>query len=238
MAVTESGPISSRRAEKYKEGIFLSGSVKHVDLLKGVSLLTNATIRIQRDRTYYFDPYRVEGHGGDADFIFVSHSHGDHFSPEDIRRLAGRATTLIAPESCAGALKDAGFDKAFTVRPLESYEVNGQRFSTVPMYNIGKRFHTRESNWVGYVVYIDGAAYYFAGDTDAIPEMKDIAADVAFLPVGGTYTMNAKEAAEAAGMIRPKVAVPMHYADVAGSFEDGDIFIRELDKSITGVLLK
>jgi L-ascorbate metabolism protein UlaG (beta-lactamase superfamily) len=106
------------------------------------------------------------------------------------------------------------------------------------MYNIGKKFHEKHKNWVGYVVNIDGADYYFAGDTDLIHEMETIKADVAFLPVGGTYTMNAEEAARAADIIKPAVAVPMHYGDVAGSAEDGDTFIRGLDRSIKGVLLK
>lgn len=216
----------------------MKGSAAAQELLKGVRLMKNASVRIERGKTIYFDPYMIQGCENDADFIFISHSHFDHYSPDDIRKVSRQGTVLIAPESCINQIKSDGFDNVFAVRPLESYEFEGLRFSTVPMYNIGKQFHTRESSWVGYIVYIDGISCYFAGDTDVIPEMKDITADVAFLPAGGTYTMTAKEAAEAAGMIRPKVAVPMHYADVAGTMEDGADFLKELDKSVEGVLLK
>lgn len=207
-------------------------------LLRGVSLMKNATIRIQRDKVFYFDPYKIDGESKDADFIFVSHDHFDHLSVEDIRKLVKDDTVLIAPESSAALLADAGFDNVTAVRPSESYTVGGVSFSTVPMYNVGKKFHEKHKNWTGYVVNVDGVDYYFAGDTDLIPEMEKIKADVVFLPVGGTYTMNAEEAARAANIIKPAVAVPMHYGDVAGTAEDGEIFIRGLDRSIKGVLLK
>jgi L-ascorbate metabolism protein UlaG (beta-lactamase superfamily) len=207
-------------------------------LLKGISLMKNATIRIQRDKVFYFDPYRIERDLRDADFIFVSHDHRDHLSPEDIRKLIKEDTILVAPESSAALLANEGFGNVTAVLPLKSYEIGGVSFATVPMYNIGKKFHEKGKNWVGYVVRIDSADYYFAGDTDAIPEMENIKADVAFLPVGGTYTMNASEAARAANTIKPAVAVPMHYGDVAGTAADGEVFIRGLDRSIKGVLLK
>jgi L-ascorbate metabolism protein UlaG (beta-lactamase superfamily) len=221
-----------------KEAISVKNSGHDEILLRGVSLMKNATIRIQRDKVFYFDPFRIDGESKDADFIFVSHDHRDHLSPEDIMKLVRNDTVLIAPESSAALLAEAGFTNVTAVRPSGSYTVGGVSFSTVPMYNIGKKFHEKHKNWVGYVVNIDGADYYFAGDTDLIHEMETIKADVAFLPVGGTYTMNAEEAARAADIIKPAVAVPMHYGDVAGSAEDGDTFIRGLDRSIKGVLLK
>jgi len=208
------------------------------EILKGVRLMKNASVRIQRSRTVYFDPYMIEGCENDADFIFISHCHYDHFSPDDIRKISRDDTVLIAPESCIRQMAGEGFDNVFAVRPSESYEVGGLSFGTVPMYNIGKQFHPKQNNWVGYIVRLDGISYYFAGDTDIIPEMKDIDADAAFLPAGGTYTMTASQAAKAAAIIRPKVAVPIHYADVAGTVEDGAVFLKELDGSVEGVLLK
>jgi len=221
-----------------KEAISVKNPGNEDALLKGVSLMKNATIRIQRDKVFYFDPFKIEGDPKDADLIFVTHDHFDHLSVEDIRKLAREDTAFIAPESSAAMLADAGFGNVTAVKPSESYEVGGVKFSTVPMYNVGKKFHEKDKNWVGYIVNIDGADYYFAGDTDLIPEMEDVRADVVFLPVGGTYTMDADEAARAANIIKPAVAVPMHYGDVAGTAEDGETFIRGLDKQIKGVLLK
>jgi len=207
-------------------------------LLKGVSLMKNSTIRIQRDRVIYFDPYEIQKDLKDADLIFISHDHFDHLSVESIMKLVKEDTVLVAPESSAALLEGEGFRNVTAVQPSKSYEVGGVSFTTVPMYNVGKKFHEKSENFVGYVVRIDGAEYYFAGDTDLIPEMESIKADVVFLPVGGTYTMDASEAARAANIIKPAVAVPMHYADVVGAAEDGEAFIRGLDKLIKGVLLK
>lgn len=208
------------------------------DLLKGVSLHKNSGIRMQKSRTVYFDPFLVDDSRKDADFVFISHSHDDHLDEDSIRRIIKEDTILIAPENCIDQLKAAGFGNALAVLPSKSYEAAGLKFETVPMYNIGKKFHRKDNNWVGYVVHIDDAAYYFAGDTDVIPEMKDIHADVAFLPVGGTFTMTADEAVRAAGIIKPSVAVPMHYADVAGTKKDAEDFIKGLEPAIKGCLIK
>ena len=208
------------------------------DLLRGVSLHKNAGIRIQKSRTIYFDPFLLEESRKDADFVFISHSHDDHLDVDDIRRVIKEDTVIIAPENCIDTLKAAGFGNTLAVLPLKSYEAAGLKFKTVPMYNIGKKFHKKENNWVGYIVYIDDAAYYFAGDTDVIPEMQEIRADVVFLPVGGTYTMTANEAVRAAGIIKPRIAVPMHYADVAGTKEDAERFINGLDPTIKGAIIK
>ncbi|NLK86986.1 MAG: MBL fold metallo-hydrolase [Clostridiaceae bacterium] len=208
------------------------------DLLKGVSLHKNAGIRIQKSRTIYFDPFLLDENRKDADFIFISHSHDDHLDTDSIKNIVREDTVLVAPENCIEALKTAGFGNTLGVLPSKSYEAAGLKFRTVPMYNIGKKFHKKENDWVGYIVYIDDAAYYFAGDTDLIPEMEEIQADVAFLPVGGTYTMTADEAVRAAGIIKPRIAVPMHYADVAGTKEDAEYFIKNLDPAIESAVIK
>jgi L-ascorbate metabolism protein UlaG (beta-lactamase superfamily) len=205
-------------------------------LLDGVSRLKHSTIRIRSDQVIYFDPFRIDGNPGDADVIFISHIHHDHLSIEDIKKLAKKDTVLVAPADCAEKAGEAGF-ACKAVAPSQSCEVGGIQFSTVPAYNIGKKFHPKENNWVGYVVRINNIAYYFAGDTDKIPEMKDIKADVAFLPVGGIYTMTWKEAAEAANLMKPTIAVPMHFAEIVGTAEDAENFTGALDASITGKIL-
>jgi L-ascorbate metabolism protein UlaG (beta-lactamase superfamily) len=209
------------------------------DLLDGVSLGMQSTIRIHRGKTVYFDPIEINGEPKNADFIFISHRHGDHLSADDIKKLAKPQTVVVLPADCAQPVKDAGIVNILTVVQNKSYEPEGIRFSTVPAYNTNKQFHKKESNWVGYILNLNGVSYYFAGDTDKIPEMKDIKADVAFLPVGGTYTMTAQEAAEAANIMKPPVAVPIHYGSgIVGSPEDGAVFIKGLDPAINGVLLK
>ncbi len=208
------------------------------DLLKGVSLHKNDGIRIGKSRTVYFDPYLLDEGRNDADFIFISHSHHDHLDADSIGKIIKQDTVVIAPENCIDILKAAGFGNTFAVLPQKSYVTAGLKFKTVPMYNVGKKFHPKENNWVGYIVYIDNSSYYFAGDTDLIPEMQEIDVDVAFLPVGGTYTMTADEAIRAAGVIKPRIAVPMHYADVAGTTEDAENFIKGLEPAIRGVIIK
>ena len=208
------------------------------DLLKGVSHFKQSTIRIQDNKTIYFDPFEIEGKPSDADIIFISHSHYDHFSIEDIKKLVKKDTVLVLPGDCIKKAIDVGFTNVITVQPPRTYEVGGLKFSTVPAYNINKKFHKKESCWVGYIVNLSNITYYFAGDTDNIPEMKDIKADVVFLPVGGTYTMTWLEAVDAANSINPLVAVPIHFLDIVGTEDDAKNFTSRIHSSIKGVILK
>jgi L-ascorbate metabolism protein UlaG (beta-lactamase superfamily) len=171
----------------------------------------------------YIDPWGTEADAAPADLILITHAHGDHLQPDEIERLRKDDTSLVAPHDVA-----AGFTGDVTpVAPGESHEVGGVRFTTVPAYNTAEErldFHPKTNRWVGYVLELGGNTYYHAGDTDHAPELDDVRTDVAFLPIGGHYTMEADEAAGLARSIAPELAVPMHYGFVVGSPGDADRF--------------
>lgn len=210
------------------------------DLLNGVSHMKQSTLRIVAgSKVIYIDPYLIAGEPKDADIILISHTHSDHFSPADIKKVMKDGNTkIVIPATCKSDADKAGYKNIITVEPSKDYTVGGIAIKTVPAYNTNKTFHPQSNKWVGYILNINQTLYYFAGDTDVIPEMKDIDADVAFLPVGGTYTMNAKEAAQAANTIKPLVAVPIHFADVVGTWKDADTFVSLLEKPIIGKIIK
>lgn len=212
-----------------------------MELLNGVIHLNHASIRLERDKVIYIDPFKLDSAPHDADIIFCTHDHQDHLSPKDIKNLMKPETILVVPHKKAGKfkkfIKKGELHDVIGVEPLEEYEAYGIKFKTVPAYNLEKKFHKRKKNWVGYIIYVNDAGYYFAGDTDYIPEMNDIKVDVAFLPVGGIYTMNAQEAAQAANSIKPKIAVPIHFGSVVGSRKDAETFIENLDKGIESKIL-
>lgn len=177
------------------------------------------TFRIDAGKIVYTDPYQI-GHDDTADIILVSHEHHDHCSPEDIRRLTGPETVVIAARECSGKLGN----KAVYVEPGGVTNVDGLQIAAVPAYNIGKSFHPKSKNGVGFVITAHGEKLYFAGDTDRIPEMKQLDVDIALLPVSGTYVMDADEAAEAVADIEPKYVIPMHYGSIVGSEADARRF--------------
>ena len=111
------------------------------------------------------------------------------------------------------------------IEAVRAYNVNKFRSPGVP-------FHPREADMVGYVVTIGGVRLYFAGDTDHIPEMDEMACDVALLPVSGKYVMTAEEAAEAARTIQPQVVVPMHFGSGIGRAGDGRTFTGLYDGKV------
>lgn len=207
-------------------------------LLEGVSHFKQSTVRIAGEKTIYIDPYNIAGEPKDADVVFVTHTHNDHFSISDIKKVMKNDAVLAVPADAVEKAEKKGFKNIVTVIPFKAYKAGGISFETVPAYNTDKKFHRKESNWAGYVISINGKTYYHAGDTDVIPEMNNIKADVAFLPVGGTYTMNAAQAADAANIIKPFVAVPIHFADIVGTIEDARNFIKGLNSGISGVILK
>lgn len=176
----------------------------------------------------YIDPYQVQD-GGTADLVLVTHEHYDHCSPEDVLLVAGPETVVLAPADCRPKLEGIG-GSLIDVEPNKEYEAAGLKVKTVPAYNVDKQFHPKEKGWVGYVVEIGGKSVYHTGDSDLIPEMKGLNADIALVPVGGTYTMTAEEAAEAVKAIGAAEAVPMHYGSIVGSEEDAQRFRALLGK--------
>lgn len=179
----------------------------------------HAAILLSDSVKIYIDPWEVREARHDADIILITHAHYDHNSPEDAEKARNEGTLIIGPPDCIAAMKGRKQD----IKPFAFLVEKGVKIEAVPAYNVNKPFHPRVNNWVGYIVEIEGVRIYHAGDTDRIEEMKNIKCDVALLPAGGTYTMNGKEAGEAANDILPKVAVPIHWGRVGSEKEVEDM---------------
>lgn len=208
-------------------------------MLNNIEVLYHSSIRIKKEKTIYIDPFKIDRNYNDADIIFITHDHYDHYSEEDIDKVINENAVIVIPEELLTKVLKKGINKnaIITVEPNQKYMVQGIKFETVPAYNTNKIFHPKENGWVGYVIEINGIKYYIAGDTDITEENKKVKCDVAFVPVGGTYTMDFKEAAQLVNEIQPKVAVPIHYGSVVGTKQDAEEFIKLLRTNIKGVIL-
>lgn len=173
--------------------------------------------------TVYIDPWGTGEDELPADLILITHAHFDHLQPDEIARLRTAGTKVLAPADVAKELPG----DVTPVAPGESYEAAGLRIQTVPAYNVVEErleMHPKANGWVGYVLELGGSTYYHAGDTDALPELESLATDVAMVPIGGTYTMDAEEAGGLVRAMSPRLAVPMHFGFVVGSPGDADRF--------------
>lgn len=201
-----------------------------------IELFTQNSIRITSSAgKIYIDPFRVNEEPHDADFVLITHSHYDHYSPEDIEKVVNENTILVVPESMseeAGELTDL-VDMITAVEPDAHRDIKGLSIDTVPAYNNKKAFHPRNENWVGYILDVDGMRVYIAGDTDMTDDNRKVTCDVAMVPIGGTYTMDAGEAAALINEIKPKVAIPTHYGAVVGSEEDARTFRSLVEASVS-----
>ena len=198
-----------------------------------IKLNAQSSIKITSNKTIYFDPYLIKEETHDADYIFITHEHYDHFDIESIKKVSNDKTLIVIPNSMAKkVLFQVNPNNVRGVDPNEEYGIEGLSFSTIPSYNIDKDFHKKDYKWVGYLVKIEDKIIYVAGDTDLTEENKQVKCDIAFLPIGGTYTMTHKEAAELANTIKPRVVIPIHYKTIVGTAEDAISFANELDKDI------
>ena len=198
-----------------------------------ITVNTQSSIRIEAERIVYADPLKLEGTPGDADIILITHAHFDHFSPEDIKKAAKPGTVVVLPESMRADAAKAGIADTVTLAPGETREILGVMVEAVPAYNLGKPMHPKKNGWLGYIVTLGGKRIYIAGDTDATPEAGAVVCDIAMVPVGGIYTMNAKEAAALVNRMRPAIAIPTHYGSLVGTKKDGKTFAGLLDAGIT-----
>lgn len=212
--------------------VSISAKESIMDTVKRIDVIVHSSVRISGEKVIYFDPYKLPDNMPKADIIFITHEHGDHMSPSDVAKIAKDSTVIVIPKTVKHPFKA----KVIAVSPGEETIIAGIPVKIVPAYNINKQFHTKDRGWVGYIVTVDSTKIYFAGDTDRIPEMKTIKADIALLPVSGIYVMTADEAAQAALDINPKIAIPIHYGSIVGTKEDAQKFAGLLKGKIEVVI--
>ena len=210
-----------------------AGMKGRINMTDNIHWLGHDTFKITGEKTIFTDPYNISKTDV-ADIILITHEHFDHCSPEDVKKLQGPETVIITTADCAKKLSG----NLRTVKPGDTLTIGNIVVEAVPAYNTNKKFHPKGNGWVGFIVTVNGKRIYLAGDTDLIPEMKHIKADIALLPVSGTYVMTADEAVQAALDINPKVAIPMHYGSIVGNAEDANKFAEKLKGKIKVVILK
>lgn len=209
--------------------------------LANVRVFTQSAIRIEGagGTVVYLDPFHLDGSepAHDADYLLITHAHYDHLSPDDAARVMGEKTVLVAPASIADDVAGLGAAQTHLMSAGERVELPGLVVEAVAAYNVEPErlgMHPKGNGWLGYVLTVDDdpTRYYCAGDTDQNPDNETVSCDVALVPVGGTYTMDARQAAELVNALRPRVAVPIHYGSIVGSYADFDAFAAGVDPAI------
>ena len=191
-----------------------------------IEVLRHASIKLTNDKVIYIDPYKIEEKNNDADYIFITHDHYDHYDEESINNIKKDNTKIIVPK----CLEDK--ENALVVEPNNDYGIDDITFSAIASYNINKPFHPKEKEYVGYLINLDGLNYYIMGDTDITEEALKVKCDVCFVPIGGVYTMDVNEAISYINQIKPKKAIPIHYGLITGDKSLGITFKENIDKEI------
>ena len=186
-----------------------------------IKVNTQSSIRIELNKVLYFDPFKIEEDINDADIIFITHSHYDHFDINSINKVKNDNTIIVAPKSMEKDLMSINVKEIIYMNPYDEINLEGINAKGIPSYNNGKPFHPKNNNWLGYLVTYNSITYYIAGDTDKTEDNEKVKCDVALIPIGGHYTMDVKEATDLVKIINPKVVIPTHYGSIIGSLEDG-----------------
>ena len=194
-------------------------------------VIHHASIKFTGNKIIYFDPYKIEDELHDADYIFITHDHYDHYDLDSINNIRKETTKIILPK----CLKNE--DNYLGVEPDKEYEVDGIKFNTISSYNTNKSFHPREKEYVGYNILLDDKYYYIMGDTDRTPEAENVKTDVCFVPIGGVYTMTVDEAVNYINDIKPSKAIPIHYGLIVGEKNLGNIFKENVKDVIVEIFI-
>ena len=199
--------------------------------LSNIKVNTQSSIRIEGEKILYFDPINIENENHDADIIFITHEHFDHFDPKSVAKLKNENTVLIAPASMEKQIRaESGVANIELWEPGANHACAGLSIDTIPAYNMfPKPFHTKSKNWQGYLVKMDGVSYYVAGDTDVNDDIKKVSCDVALIPIGVKFTMDKMQAVNYIMAIKPKAVIPTHYGEIVGNPADGSEFKKDIE---------
>ena len=189
--------------------------------INNIVVNTQSSIKINLNKIIYFDPYKIVSDIHDADIIFITHNHYDHFDNESINKIKNENTIVVAPKSMEEVISQIKFRDYIYLNPNEEKIIDGINIKTIPAYNIEKPFHPRENNWLGYIINYNDISYYVAGDTDKTKEAENVNCDIALIPIGGFYTMDVNDATELVKIISPKIVIPTHYGSIVGNIDDG-----------------
>ncbi|MGC8769683.1 MAG: MBL fold metallo-hydrolase [Brevinematia bacterium] len=215
--------------------LIFQGGFSMTNIINKIKWLGQASIRIEEEKVIYIDPYNLSENPVKADIILITHDHMDHLDRKSIEKIIKPETVILIPAGINIGIKDA---KVATVKPFSTNKIYNYNIMTVPAYNIKKSFHPKSKGYVGYVIEISGTKIYHTGDTERIPEMKNISADIIMLPLGQTYTMNSvEEASEAAIDVKAKIAIPIHFGMYEGNEKDALKFKELLKDKVEVIIL-
>ena len=198
--------------------------------MQNIFVNTRSSIKLTDKKTIYFDPLDIEGVPQDADMVFITHEHYDHFSPDDIKKVVKKDTQIIVPQAMLPMVRKMDFmtQSVHGMLPFQVEKCEGIKWQGFPAYNIDKQYHPQSNNWLGYLIEMNEKTYYAMGDTDVTKEAVMVEADVVFVPIGGKYTMDATEAATFINEKKPSLVVPIHYGDSGV----GETFVKLLNPDI------
>lgn len=196
-----------------------------------INVINHASIKLEDTATIYIDPYQITQELKDANYIFITHNHYDHYDEESIFKVLNHGTIIIIPKELEQKAKSIT-NKVISVEPDKTYKINDIIFDTIKSYNIDKIYHPKENMNVGYKILIKGTSYYIMGDTDRTEETNNVKADVCFVPIGGKFTMDVNEAIDYINYVKPKKAIPIHYGSIVGDKSLGEEFKNRINKEI------
>ena len=191
-----------------------------------IEVLQHASIKLSNNKIIYIDPYDIKEKLNDADYIFITHDHYDHYDQESIDNIKKEDTKIILPK----CLEQKNHN--LIVEPNNTYQIDNIKFETIASYNIDKTYHPKEKEYVGYNILLDDCYYYIMGDTDRTPEAEKVKTDICFVPIGGKFTMDIDEAAAYINTLKPKKVIPIHYGKIVGDISLGNQFKNMIDSNI------
>jgi len=204
------------------------------EIIKNIKFLGHSSVKLTvAGKIIFVDPWKIK-EKDKADIILVTHPHFDHYSEEDVQKITKDTTILL---SCKEVVQQTKVKNKKVLLPFEEEKIEDISIQGFPAYNVNKHFHPKTNNWLGFVIKYKDISIYIAGDSDVIEEAKKLKVNIMLLPVGGTYTMTDKEAAELVNLTKPDFAIPIHYGDIVGSIQNAQNFKNLVNQPTKVVLL-